>query len=221
MDFDQARSEALRLEEQLRALQEAYYSRDELLATDAEYDALLAQLQELEERFPELRGEDSPTQMVGFGTATLFSPVVHAQRMFSLDNVFNQDEMNAWVGKIDTAHPGSSYLCELKIDGLALNLRYESGVLVSAATRGDGITGEDVTENVRHVPSIPHTLAGTRHPALVEVRGEVFFSLADFEALNARQASLGDKVFANPRNAASGTLRQKGEGKKEAQRESM
>ena len=221
MDFDQARSEALRLEEQLRALQEAYYSRDELLASDAEYDALLAQLQDLEERFPELRGEDSPTQMVGFGAATLFSPVVHAQRMFSLDNVFSQDEMNAWVGKIDTAHPGSSYLCELKIDGLALNLRYESGVLVSAATRGDGITGEDVTENVRHVPSIPHTLAGTRHPPLVEVRGEVFFSLADFEALNARQASLGDKVFANPRNAASGTLRQKGEGKKEAQRESM
>jgi hypothetical protein len=122
---------------------------------------------------------------VGFGSGALFSPVTHAERMFSLDNVFSTEEMTAWLEKIQSVHPGATYLCELKVDGLALNLRYEAGRLVSAATRGDGVTGEDVTENALMVPSIPRTLEGSDHPELVEVRGEVVFPRAAFDALNA------------------------------------
>jgi len=221
VEFSQARQEANRLTERILELQEAYYQKDALLASDAEYDQLIAQLQALEEAFPELAGEDSPTRSVGFGTGELFSPVTHAQRMFSLDNVFSESEMTAWISKIDALYGDAAYLCELKIDGLALNLRYRNGTLVSAATRGDGITGEDVTENALLVPSIARVLSGSGHPELVEVRGEVFFPLVAFEDLNARQALAGDKVFANPRNAASGTLRQKSDGKSEAQRDLM
>ena len=184
--------------------------------SDEEYDLLVAGLAALEAEYPELQGADSPTQTVGFGGGVLFSPVTHAERMFSLDNVFDDEEMRQWMARIETSNPGASYLCELKIDGLALNLRYESGRLVSAATRGDGVTGEDVTENALLVPGIPRTLQGENHPKRVEVRGEVYFPLAAFEELNQRQAAAGDKVFANPRNAASGSLRQKSEGKKES-----
>ena len=221
MEFSQARHEANRLTQRILELQEAYYQKDALLASDADYDQLMAQLQVLEEAFPELAGGDSPTGSVGFGTGELFSPVTHAQRMFSLDNVFSEAEMTAWISKIDALYHDAAYLCELKIDGLALNLRYRNGTLVSAATRGDGVTGEDVTENAVLVPSISSVLSGSGHPELVEVRGEVFFPLAAFEDLNARQALAGEKVFANPRNAASGTLRQKSEGKSDAQRELM
>ena len=147
MEFGEARAEVERLTERILALQEAYYSDDALLASDAEYDALLQALQKLEEEFPQLSGADSPTRTIGFGTGELFSPVTHAARMFSLDNVFSDDEMSDWVAKIVGEYPAATFLCELKIDGLAINLRYERGTLVSAATRGDGITGEDVTEN--------------------------------------------------------------------------
>ena len=218
MEFEEARAEVERLTERILALQDAYYQQDALLASDAEYDALLQALQALEEQFPKLSGADSPTKTIGFGGGGLFSPVTHAARMFSLDNVFNDEEMSEWVGKIVGEHPGARFLCELKIDGLAINLRYQRGQLVSAATRGDGITGEDVTENAILVPSIPRSLAGTNHPELVEVRGEVFFTLEAFEELNRAQAEAGDKVFANPRNAASGSLRQKSEGKSDAKR---
>ena len=221
VEFSQARQEANRLTQRILELQEAYYQKDALLASDAEYDQLIAELQALEEAFPELAGEDSPTRSVGFGTGELFSPVTHAQRMFSLDNVFSESEMTAWISKVDALYDDATYLCELKIDGLALNLRYRNGTLVSAATRGDGTTGEDVTQNALLVPSIASVLSGSGHPELVEVRGEVFFPLAAFEDLNARQALASDKIFANPRNAASGTLRQKSEGKSEAQRELM
>jgi len=218
VEFEEARAEVERLTERILALQDAYYQQDALLASDAEYDALLQALQALEEQFPKLSGADSPTKTIGFGGGGLFSPVTHAARMFSLDNVFNDEEMSEWVGKIVGEHPGARFLCELKIDGLAINLRYQRGQLVSAATRGDGITGEDVTENAILVPSIPRSLAGTNHPELVEVRGEVFFTLEAFEELNRAQAEAGDKVFANPRNAASGSLRQKSEGKSDAKR---
>ena len=185
-----------------------------MLVDDAEYDAMLRRLEELERMHPELQSQDSPTQSVGGGVSTLFAPVRHAERMLSLDNVFSRDEFLAWAAKVERdAGRRVDYLCELKIDGLALNLRYENGVLVSAATRGDGVTGEDVTENVRLITSIPARLAGSGHPPLVEVRGEVFFTTAAFETLNAAQVAAGDRVFANPRNAASGSLRQKEEGK--------
>ena len=218
MGFEEARSEVERLTEQILALQDAYYRQDSLLASDSDYDALIRRLQELEEAFPELAGADSPTRMVGFGRGELFSPVEHAARMFSLDNVFSDDEMSEWMTKIRSEHPEAQFLCELKIDGLAINLRYQRGQLVSAATRGDGITGEDVTDNAVLVPSIPQALEGSGHPDLVEVRGEVFFTLDAFEGLNQKQLEAGDKVFANPRNAASGSLRQKSEGKSEAKR---
>ena len=218
MEFEAARKRVDALSERIRELQDAYYRRDEVLVSDADYDALVRELEALEQEHPILSSDDSPTQAVGFGSGALFSPVTHAERMFSLDNVFSTEEMTAWLEKIQSVHPGATYLCELKVDGLALNLRYQAGRLVSAATRGDGVTGEDVTENALMVPSIPRTLEGSDHPELVEVRGEVVFPRAAFDSLNARQAEAGEKVFANPRNAASGSLRQKSEGKTPAQR---
>ena len=213
MDFEASRARAEELTQRLLEFQDAYYRRDEIVVSDAEYDVLLRELEGLEAHYPELQGADSPTRNIGFGGGELFSPVTHAERMFSLDNVFDEEEMSTWLDKIHTHHPTATFLCEVKVDGLALNLRYVAGRLVSAATRGDGVTGEDVTENAVMVPGIPHTLAGSNHPDLVEIRGEVVFPLAAFEALNARQAESGEKVFANPRNAASGSLRQKSEGK--------
>jgi DNA ligase (NAD+) len=218
VDFEAARAEVERLTERIAELQDAYYRKDALLASDAEYDVLIATLQDLETQFPELAGADSPTGSVGFGRGELFSPVIHAARMFSLDNVFSDDEMTEWMTKIPPSTLTLRFLCELKIDGVAINLRYRRGELVSAATRGDGVTGEDVTDNAVLVPSIPRTLQGSGHPELVEVRGEVFFTLEAFEALNVKQAEAGDKVFANPRNAASGSLRQKSEGKSDLKR---
>ncbi|MBW8872565.1 MAG: NAD-dependent DNA ligase LigA, partial [Leifsonia sp.] len=166
----------------------------------------------------ELQSQDSPTQTVGGAVAALFTPVRHAERMLSLDNVFSRDEFLAWAAKVERdAGRRVNYLCELKIDGLAMNLRYENGVLVSAATRGDGVVGEDVTENVNLIAGIPKRLEvpadGPKPPPLVEVRGEVFFNGAQFDKLNEVQAAAGDRLFANPRNAASGSLRQKREGK--------
>jgi DNA ligase (NAD+) len=180
-------------------------------------------LQQLEEEYPALRSPDSPTQTVGGAPeTTLFAPVVHAEPMLSLDNIFSIEELETWAARVqrDAAKVAPDrpirWLTELKIDGLAINLRYERGVLVSAATRGDGVTGEDVTQNVRTMGTIPARLRGSGHPDIVEVRGEIFFPVAAFDALNARQAEAGERVFANPRNAASGSLRQKEEGKSEA-----
>ncbi|MDQ1608614.1 MAG: ligase, partial [Microbacteriaceae bacterium] len=218
-DLTQAGAEAKDLTTRVLELRDAYYERDTVLVSDDEYDAMIRRLAELERLFPELQSQDSPTQTVG-GRAqtTLFAPVEHAERMLSLDNVFSIEEFEAWAAKVERdAGRRVDYLCELKIDGLAINLRYENGVLTSAATRGDGVVGEDVTENVRAIASIPARLAGTGHPPLVEVRGEVFFPVAAFAELNAAQALLGERIFANPRNAASGSLRQKAEGKNQAQ----
>jgi DNA ligase (NAD+) len=209
------------LAEQIRSLQEAYYERDELLADDQHYDALVKRLEELEALHPHLVQADSPIADVGGKASTLFNPVTHLERMYSLDNAFSVDELRAWWERIDKAASNARFLCELKIDGLALNLRYEHGVLVSAATRGDGHTGEDVTENVHHIPGIPERLSGSDWPDVVEVRGEVFFPLDAFHQVNTIQAEAGERIFANPRNAASGSLRQKAEGKSEKKRELM
>ena len=140
MEFEAARKRVDALSERIRELQDAYYRRDEVLVSDADYDALVRELEALEQEHPILSSDDSPTQAVGFGSGALFSPVTHAERMFSLDNVFSTEEMTAWLEKIQSVHPGATYLCELKVDGLALNLRYQAGRLVSAATRGDGVT---------------------------------------------------------------------------------
>jgi DNA ligase (NAD+) len=183
----------------------AYYSNDTVLISDAEYDALMRELELLEAEHPDLITGDSPTQSVGGEATTTFSPVQHLDRMWSLDNVFGREEMAAWIAKSG----GGPFLCELKIDGLAINLRYENGKLVSAATRGDGVVGEDVTANVLTIKSIPRELSGKGHPAVVEVRGEIFLPIKEFKEMNQRLNDEGGKAFANPRNAASGSLRQK------------
>lgn len=218
MDLAQAQSEAETLTTRILELRDAYYERDEVLVSDADYDELLKRLEYLERMFPELQTQDSPTQTVG-GRAetTLFAPVQHAERMLSLDNVFSTEDFLAWGARVERdSGRHVHYLCELKIDGLALSLRYENGRLTSAATRGDGVVGEDVTQNVAYLTFIPRQLAGSGHPPIVEVRGEVFFPVEAFRALNAEQAAAGERVFANPRNAASGSLRQKAEGKNAA-----
>ncbi|MCU1404384.1 MAG: NAD-dependent ligase LigA [Glaciihabitans sp.] len=215
--LDAAKAERDEVTTRILELREAYYERDSAIASDEEYDAQMRRLEELERLFPELQSQDSPTQTVGGrAQATLFDPVEHAERMLSLDNVFSIDEFLLWAAKVEqNSGRRVDYLCELKIDGLAINLRYENGVLVSAATRGDGVVGEDVSENIDFVTSIPQKLADTNepHPALVEVRGEVFIPVEAFKELNAEQTAAGDRVFANPRNAAAGSLRQKAEGK--------
>jgi DNA ligase (NAD+) len=183
----------------------AYYSQDSALISDADYDALMRELEALEAEHPDLITGDSPTQSVGGEATTTFSPVQHLDRMWSLDNVFGREEMAAWLAK----NASGPYLCELKIDGLAINLRYENGKLVSAATRGDGVVGEDVTANVLTIKSIPRTLAGKGHPPVVEVRGEIYLPIKEFHEMNERINEEGGKAFANPRNAASGSLRQK------------
>lgn len=220
---EEAADEVADLTIRINEARDAYYERDTVLISDAEYDGLMHRLEELERLYPELQSQDSPTLTVGGrGETTLFAPVEHAERMLSLDNVFSADELAEWAGRAEAAAGRRvHWLCELKIDGLALNLRYRRGRLVSAATRGDGRVGEDVTENVRFIPGIPLKLEGEGHPELVEVRGEVFFPSEAFGALNARQAEAGEREFANPRNAASGSLRQKSEGKNAAQLELM
>lgn len=214
LSLEDARADAQALTAKILDAREAYYGRDTVVVDDATYDEWMHRLEAIERLHPELQGQDSPTLTVGAASATLFAPIEHAERMLSLDNVFSDEEFLAWTAKVERdAGRSVHYLCELKIDGLALSLRYERGRLTSAATRGDGRVGEDVTENVRQIAGIPERLSGEGHPDLVEVRGEVFFNVADFESLNEYQERMGDRLFANPRNAASGSLRQKTEGK--------
>ncbi|KNX36662.1 NAD-dependent DNA ligase LigA [Luteipulveratus halotolerans] len=208
---DEIRHEWADLAEQVRAHQFAYHVRDAPTVSDGEYDALIRRLNEIEDAQPSLRTPDSPTQQVGATYSTEFTPVDHVERMLSLDNAFSADELAAWAERVEREAGGATvhFLCELKIDGLAVNLLYEKGRLVRAATRGDGRTGEDVTLNVRTIEGIPHQLKGDDIPDLVEVRGEVFFPVEDFEALNASLVEQGKPPFANPRNTAAGSLRQK------------
>lgn len=198
------------LREEILRHNERYYLQDDPEVSDAEYDALVRELAELEAENPELATPDSPTLAVsGFAGAT-FSPVVHAIPMMSLDNAMDVNELRGWGERINKGLSGQpvTYVCELKIDGLAMSLRYEGGRLVQAATRGDGRVGEDVTANIMTIASVPKSLP-PGSPDVVEVRGEVYMPIAAFEALNERQAALGEKRFVNPRNSAAGSLRQK------------
>lgn len=208
-----AREEHSRLAKEVEEHRFRYYAKDQPVVSDAEFDRLLRTLQELEESHPQLRTPDSPTQKVSgvYEGYTPFSSVEHRERMLSLDNVFDDEGLAAWAERLakEVGAPGYHYLCELKVDGLAVNLTYEQGRLTRAATRGDGRVGEDITPNVRTISDIPGRLSGEHIPALVEIRGEVYFPMEDFEALNARLVEAGEKPFANPRNAAAGSLRQK------------
>ncbi|MFD6872976.1 MULTISPECIES: NAD-dependent DNA ligase LigA [unclassified Streptomyces] len=199
------------LAEQVEEHRFRYYVNDQPVVSDAEFDKLLRSLEALEEQYPELRTPDSPTQKVAGAYATDFASVVHRERMLSLDNAFDDEELAAWAERVarDANTSDYHYLCELKVDGLAVNLTYENGRLTRAATRGDGRTGEDITPNVRTIAEIPDRLKGDRIPTLVEIRGEVFFPMEKFEELNARLVEAEGKPFANPRNAAAGSLRQK------------
>ena len=209
----EAQAEHRVLAEQVEDARWRYYVLDDPTLSDAEFDKALRRLEELEEQVPELRTPDSPTQKVGGAVSTEFTAVDHLQRMESLDNAFSYDELAAWharLGRDGVESP--ALLCELKVDGLAINLLYEGGRLVRALTRGDGRTGEDVTPNVKTIDSVPHRLTGTDEfpvPALVEVRGEVFLPGEAFERLNDTMRDAGKPAFANPRNAAAGSLRQK------------
>ena len=190
-----------------------YHVLDAPVVSDAEYDRLMVELRELEDRYPGLRTPDSPTQKVGGKISTEFTPVVHLERLQSLDNAFSDEELAAWAARVarslgDRADAGS-YLCEVKIDGLAVALVYEGGRLVRGATRGDGRTGEDVTPNIRTIGDVPMRLTGDGVPDLLEVRGEVYLPVRAFEELNERLVADGKAPFANPRNSAAGSLRQK------------
>lgn len=198
------------LADQVNGHRFAYYVKDAPTISDGDFDALLRELAVIEERHPGLRRPDSPTQVVGGTFSTDFTAVDHLERMLSLDNVFSPDELAAWADRVlrDAHGADVHWLCELKVDGLAIDLVYERGRLVRAATRGDGRTGEDVTHNVRTMRDVPSVLSGDA-PELVEVRGEVYFPSEAFEQLNAELVEAGRAPFANPRNAAAGSLRQK------------
>ncbi len=209
----EAREEHRETAEMVEEARWRYYVMDAPTLSDADFDELLRRLEKLEKRFPELRTPDSPTQKVGGAVSTEFTPVDHLEQMRSLDNAFSPEELASWRGRLEREGvPDAEFLCELKVDGLAINLLYEEGRLVRAATRGDGRTGEDVTRNVRTIDNVPARLkAGTLSPVphLVEVRGEVFLPVDAFERLNETMVEARKAPFSNPRNAAAGSLRQK------------
>jgi DNA ligase (NAD+) len=208
-----ARARWTELVDVINAARAAYYQHDAPTLSDAEYDALYAELVALEQANPHLVSGESPTQTVGGQRSEMFEPVEHLQRLYSLDNAFDTDELTAWLDRVESGLGAvPDLLCELKIDGLAVDAVYVDGVLTTLATRGDGRVGEDVTYNVRYIPSVPRRLAsasGKPVPRLLEVRGEVFMPVADFERINGEQQDLGLPAFANPRNTAAGSLRQR------------
>ncbi|MFD1212433.1 NAD-dependent DNA ligase LigA [Arthrobacter sp. GCM10027362] len=212
---EDVRQEYDRLVDEVRRHRYAYYNEDAPLISDAEYDALYRHLEELEALHPELVANDSPTQEVGGEVSAAFTPVRHLQRMYSLEDVFSLGELQAWIERatasVQKLGGGRQlrWLSEVKIDGLAVNLLYRDGELVRAATRGDGITGEDITHNALTIKDIPTRLAGGTVPAEVEIRGEVFIASQGFLELNEKMVAEGKAPFANPRNAAAGSLRQK------------
>jgi DNA ligase (NAD+) len=206
---NQARHRITELTQEIRDHQFKYYVLDAPTISDAQFDKLLKELGALEAAHPELLEPDSPTLGVGGGFATTFDQHDHIEKMMSLDNVFDEDELNTWFDRVEKESPAPQYLCELKVDGLAINLLFENGQLVRALTRGNGVTGEDVTLNVKTIKVLPHALSGKKVPAQIEVRGEVFFPVAAFNQLNEELEEAGKALFANPRNSAAGSLRQK------------
>ena len=206
---NQARHRITELTNEIRDHQFKYYVLDAPTITDAQFDALLVELKKLEDANPELREPDSPTLGIGGGFSTGFEQRDHIEKMMSLDNVFDLEELATWFDRVEKDSPSPQYLCELKVDGLAINLLYENGQLVRGLTRGNGVTGEDVTLNVKTIKGLPHALTGKKVPAQIEVRGEVFFPVAAFNQLNEELEEAGKPLFANPRNCAAGSLRQK------------
>jgi DNA ligase (NAD+) len=207
---DEVRTRHRDLSEELDRYAFAYYVRDEPLVSDGQYDELMGELKQLEAAHPALVTPDSPSQKVNGGFTATFAPVQHLERMQSLDNAFSSDELSAWAARVEREVGGAaSYLCELKVDGVAVALVYEAGRLVRAATRGDGTTGEDVTANVRTMADVPQQLSGDDVPSRLEVRGEIYFPVSGFADVNAGMVEQGKAPFANPRNAAAGSLRQK------------
>ncbi len=206
---DQVRREMSELSEQIRDHQYRYYVLDKPIISDAEFDQLWQRLVKLEGENPELRDPHSPTLDVGGGFATHFEQFDHKEKMMSLDNVFNDAELDAWFDRVAKESANNTWLCEVKVDGLAINLLYEKGRLTRALTRGNGTTGEDVTVNIKTIKNIPQELKGKQFPGLVEIRGEVFFPIEKFNELNETLEESGKTAFANPRNAAAGSLRQK------------
>src|SRR2546423_1705560 len=195
---------------QIRYHRERYYRDDEPEISDAEFDELVRELQALAHAHPALDTADSPLEEVGAPPSATFAPVQHVVAMLSLDNAFDRTELDAWYARIERVITDPvTFVGEPKLDGLAISLLYEDGRLVRGATRGDGETGEDVTANVATIASIPEKLRGKSVPTRLEVRGEVFMPFTSFEELNRRQGDAGDRLFANPRNAAAGSLRQK------------
>ena len=206
---NEARHRITELTQEIRDHQFKYYVLDAPSITDAAFDKLLKELEVLEAKHPELLEPDSPSLGVGGGFATTFDQHDHIEKMMSLDNVFDNDELATWFDRVEKESPTPEYLCELKVDGLAINLLYENGQLTRALTRGNGVTGEDVTLNVKTIKGLPHTLSGKKIPSLIEVRGEVFLPVAAFNQLNEELEEAGKPLFANPRNCAAGSLRQK------------
>ncbi|MET9410963.1 NAD-dependent DNA ligase LigA [Streptomyces sp. NPDC002935] len=207
----EARERHAQLAGQIEEHRVRYYAKDAPVISDGEFDTLLRSLEALEDEYPELRTPDSPTQKVAVEYETDRAEVEHRERMLSLDNVFDDAGLAAWADRVakDVGSSDYHFLCELKVDGLAVNLTYEDGRLTRAATRGTGRTGEDITPNVMTIAEIPHRLKGDHVPGLVEIRGEVYFPMEAFEGLNARRLAAGEKPYANPRNSAAGSLRQK------------
>ena len=206
---NEARHRIAELTQEIRDHQFKYYVLDAPSITDAAFDKLLKELGALEAKHPELLEPDSPSLGVGGGFATTFDQHDHIEKMMSLDNVFDNDELATWFDRVEKESPNPEYLCELKVDGLAINLLYENGQLTRALTRGNGVTGEDVTLNVKTIKGLPHALTGKKIPTLIEVRGEVFLPVAAFNQLNEELEEAGKPLFANPRNCAAGSLRQK------------
>jgi len=206
---NQARHRITELTQEIRDHQFKYYVLDAPTISDAQFDKLLKELGALEAKNPELLEPDSPSLGVGGGFATTFDQHDHIEKMMSLDNVFDEEELNTWFDRVEKESPSPQYLCELKVDGLAINLLFENGQLVRALTRGNGVTGEDVTLNVKTIKVLPHALTGKKVPTQIEVRGEVFFPVEAFNQLNEELEEAGKALFANPRNSAAGSLRQK------------
>ena len=203
------RAKMAQLAEIIRDHQYRYYVLDKPVIADSEFDQLWNELLKLEEKNPKLRDPHSPTFEVGGGFSTHFDSVDHIEKMMSLDNAFDESELDAWFERVAKESNQNTWLCEVKVDGLAINLLYEKSKLVRALTRGNGVTGEDVTLNIKTIREIPHQLIGDKLPQRVEIRGEVFFPLSKFAQLNDELEEAGKAIFANPRNAAAGSLRQK------------
>ena len=208
-DLTAIRRRIAELSDEIRDHQFRYYVLDKPIISDGEFDVLLRGLQDLEAAHPELKADDSPTQLVGGGFATHFQQHDHIEKMMSLDNVFDGSELDQWFERIAKADVTNTWLCEVKVDGLAINLLYEKGKLVRALTRGNGVTGEDVTLNIKTIADIPHELKAKNVPDVLEIRGEVFFPIKAFNDFNDALEEEGKERFANPRNAAAGSLRQK------------